>query len=130
MEANSEDRQKKIYCLGEDLAQTSKKSSETVAETRCDARRKIAEVEDIVYTKADKEKDTRHAIHRQSAVIISEDKQKVVKVRQLASKNMSESMAEMEENTSELRQVTRHKMAGMEQKAAEMVHKTRRKNTA
>ena len=44
MEAEYEDEQQKMYCLEEELDETSKNLSEKVAETRCDARRQITEM--------------------------------------------------------------------------------------
>ena len=44
----------------------------------------------------------------------------MAEVRRLTSKNMSEKIADMEENSAEVRQFTRHNMAVMEEKAAEM----------
>ena len=41
-----------MHCLEEYLAETRKKSADTVAETMCDARRQIAEMRDKVYEKA------------------------------------------------------------------------------
>ena len=41
MEAEREDGQKKIHCLEEQLAETRKKSAETVADTRWDSRQQI-----------------------------------------------------------------------------------------
>ena len=55
-----------MHCLEEELAETIKKSSETVSETRCDACRQIAEIKKKVYAKADKVEETWHAIRRQS----------------------------------------------------------------
>ena len=66
MEAECEYRQQNMHCLEEELAETSKKSSETVSETRCDACRQIAEIKKKVYAKADKVEETWHAIRRQS----------------------------------------------------------------
>ena len=48
-------------------------------------------------------------------------------MRQLASKNMAENMVDMEENSAEVRQVTRCKMSFMEDKAEDMAHDMRRK---
>ena len=44
-EAEGEDRRQKMNCLEEDLAETRKNLFETVAETRCDARLQISEME-------------------------------------------------------------------------------------
>ena len=51
MEAEREDGRQKMHFLEEELAETRKKSSETVAETRCDAWHQIYEMEDKVYAK-------------------------------------------------------------------------------
>ena len=51
----------------------------------------------------------------------------MTEVQQLASKNMAEKMADMEEKSEELRRVTHRKMADMEEKAAEMSRVMRRK---
>ena len=42
MEADHEDRRHKMYFMEEELAKTRNNPYETVAETRCDARRQIA----------------------------------------------------------------------------------------
>ena len=51
MKAKSEDRCNNMHCLEQELDETSKKSDETVAETRCDAHRHISEMQDNVYAK-------------------------------------------------------------------------------
>ena len=67
------------------------------------------------------------ARRRKVAQIIAEKKEKVPEVRLLASKNMAEKMADMEENSAELRQFNHCKTDDMEQKAAEMSREMRRK---
>ena len=67
-----------------------------MAETRCDDRRQIAEMEDKVYVKADKAEDMRRDISRKAAEILAEDKEKVEEVRRLASRKMAEKMLDME----------------------------------
>ena len=57
-EAEGEDRRQKMNCLEEDLAETRKKSSDTVADTRCDSCHQIDEMEDKVYAKAEKAEET------------------------------------------------------------------------
>ena len=120
MEAGHKDGRHKIHCMEEDLAETRNKSYETVENTRCYSRRQISEMEDKVYAKSDKAEYTRHAIRQQAAEIIDEDKEKLVELQKLASKNMADKMAYMEENTSEFRGVTCHKMADVEEKTAAM----------
>ena len=51
----------------------------------------------------EKVEETRRASRRQAANILAEEKEKVAEVGRLASKNMAEKMAEMEENSSEVR---------------------------
>ena len=63
-----------MHCIEEEFAETSKKSSETVVETRCDDLQKISEREDKVYAKAKKSEETRRDSHRQAANILTEEK--------------------------------------------------------
>ena len=70
----------------------------------------------------------RRASHQHATDILVEDKEKLYEVRRLASKNMAENMAEMEENPAELRRVTLCKMDHMEEKEAYMAREMRRKN--
>ena len=74
-----------------------KKSDETVAVMRCDARRQISDMEDKVCAKFEKAEETRHASHRQTENMLSKEKDKVAEVRRLAFKNMAEKMADTEE---------------------------------
>ena len=90
---------KKMYFLEEELDEISKKSDETVEETRCDSHLQIYEMEEKVYAKAENQEETRRARHWQTAEIIDEDKEKVTEVQQLASRKMDEKMAYTEENT-------------------------------
>ena len=104
-----------IRCMsGGELGETNKKSAETVAQTRCDARRQISEMEEKVYAEADKAEYTRRAIRQQAAEILSEKKNNVEEVRRLASRKISHNMAEMEENNSEVRRFTCQKIADKE----------------
>ena len=89
-----------------------------MAETRCDSRHQIAEMEDKVYGIFDKTEETRRAICRQAEKILAEEKEKVAEVRRLDSKNMADNMAEMDGNSAEVRQVARSNMDDMEEKAA------------
>ena len=92
-----------MYFLEEELADTRKKSAETVAETRCDTRRQSSEMEDKVYGSFEKSKDLRRASRQQAAEILTEEKEKVSEVRRLASKNMAEKMANMERKSAEVK---------------------------
>ena len=85
--------------LEDELAKTRNKSVGTLAETRCDSRLQIYEMEEKVYAKAENQEETRRARHWQTAEIIDEDKEKVTEVQQLASRKMDEKMAYTEENT-------------------------------
>ena len=68
-----------------------------MAETRYDAHRQIAEVEDKLYEKLYESEYKRHSSRQQAAEILADDKEKVSEVRRLASKKMDEKMAEMKE---------------------------------
>ena len=91
-----------MHCLQEQLVDTKKKSSDTVADKRCDDRRQITEMEDKVYAKSEKAEDMRRFSRQQAVDIIAEQKQKVDEVMQFASKKMAEKMAKMEENNAEV----------------------------
>ena len=92
-----------MYYMEDELAETQNKSSETVAETRYDAHRQIAEMKDKVYEFFDKAEDMRRAICRNTANTLPNEKEKVPEVRQITSKETAEKMAEMEENSAEVR---------------------------
>ena len=51
MEDEREDGWQKMNCMKEDLAETRKKSSDTMEEMRCYSHRQISEMEDKVYAK-------------------------------------------------------------------------------
>ena len=73
-------------------------------------------MKDKVHAKFDKAEETRLSSHRQAEEMLAEEKEKVDEVQRLASKNMSENMAEMEENYAEVIRVTCCKMDYMEEK--------------
>ena len=60
--------------MKKDLVETRTKSAETVAETRCDARCQISEMEDKVYAKSEKAEYMRHVSRQKAADILAEDK--------------------------------------------------------
>ena len=64
MEAEREDGRKKMHCLEEELADTRKKSDESVTEMRCDARHQIGEMGDKLYVKYEKVEGMRRASRR------------------------------------------------------------------
>ena len=64
-----------------------------------------------MYAKFEKAEETRRASRWQVAEIISWEKDKLVEVHLLASKTMAEKMAQTEEKSAEVIQVTRCKMA-------------------
>ena len=68
------------------MDERSNKSAEIVAETRCDARRQIVEIEDEVFAKFEKAGETRRSICLPSSDILAEEKEKVAELRRLASK--------------------------------------------
>ena len=107
MVSESKDGRQNMHCMEEDLSDTSKNSSETLTETRCD------EMEDHVYVKFDNTEETSRANRQKSSGIHAEEKHKVAEVRRLASKKMAENMEKMEETSAEARQVTRYDMAYM-----------------
>ena len=78
------------------MYETRNNSDETVAETRCYARRQISEMKDKVHAKFYKAEETRLSSHRQAEEMLAEEKEKVDEVQRLASKNVSENMEEME----------------------------------
>ena len=84
-----------------------------MAETRCDSRHQIAEMENKVYGIFDKTEETRRAICRQAEKILAEEKEKVAEVRSLATKKMAEKMVDIEENNAEMIRVTCLKMINM-----------------
>ena len=96
-EAECEYGRQKMHCMEEDMAEKRNNSSETVAETRCDARHQNAEMEYKVYAKAEKSEEMRRASCRQSVEILDEEKEKVAEVQRLDSRNMDEKMADMQE---------------------------------
>ena len=106
-----------MHCLKKDFYETREKSDETMAETRCYARRQISEMEDKMYAKTEKTDKTRRASRQQTAQILSEEKYKLAEVRQIASKNMAVKMAYMGEKSAEVRQVIRRKIFYMEEKS-------------
>ena len=59
MEAEREDGLHKMHFTEEDFPETRKKSPDTVEETRSDARRQIAEMEDKVCAKFDEAQEMR-----------------------------------------------------------------------
>ena len=59
MEVEREDGRKNMRFIEDGLNETRKKSAETVADTRCDARIQISEIEDKVYAKFEKAEETR-----------------------------------------------------------------------
>ena len=103
MQAEREDGRKKMYYMQDELAETQNKSYETVAETRYDAHRQIAEMKDKVYEFFDKAEDMRRAICRNTANTLPNEKEKVPQVRQISSKETAEKREEMEENSAEVR---------------------------
>ena len=78
-----------MHYLEEELAELRKKSDDTVADPRCDARHQIAEIEDNFYANSDKAEETRLASIQQAADILAEEKEKAEEVLQLASCNMA-----------------------------------------
>ena len=127
MEVEREDGRKNMHFIEEELTETRKKSAETVADTRCDARIQISEIEDKVYAKFKKAEVTRRDSLWQAAEILSDEKERVAEVRRLKYKNMADKIADMEEKSAEMIRVTRHKMDDMEEKAADITHDMRRK---
>ena len=89
MEDEREDGWQKMNCMKEDLAETRKKSSDTMEEMRCYSHRQISEMEDKVYEIFEKSEETRRASCCQAANILAEEKEKVAEVQRLASKNMT-----------------------------------------
>ena len=56
-----------MHCLKKNFYETREKSDETMAETRCYARRQISEMEDKMYAKTEKTDKTRRASRQQTA---------------------------------------------------------------
>ena len=80
-----------------------------------------------MYERFDKSEETRHVSHQQSEKILSEEKDNVAEVQRLASKNMAEKMAYMEENFEEVRKFTRRKMYNMEERVLDMAREMKRR---
>ena len=85
-------------------------------------------MKDKVHAKFDKSEETRLSSHRQAEEMLAEEKEKVDEMRRPAYKNMDENMVDMEGEYTEVRQVIRHRMADMEEKAADMARDMRRKS--
>ena len=89
---------------------------------------KFDKMEDKVYGIFEKAEERRRASLQQAANILAEEKEKVDEMRRPAYKNMDENMVDMEGEYTEVRQVIRHRMADMEEKAADMARDMRRKS--
>ena len=61
-----------MHCLEDYLAETRKKSAETVAEARYDFHRQISKIEDKVYLKFKKSEETRHDSIRKAAEVLAD----------------------------------------------------------
>ena len=116
MEDEREDGRQNMHCMEDELAETRKKSAETVLEKRCDDFYQIYEMKDKVYAKFEKAEETRCVSSQQAEYILSEEKDKVSEVRQLPYKNIDEKMSYLEENSAEARRFTFRRMADMEEK--------------
>ena len=78
------------------------KSDKKMKYMRCFARCQISEMEDKVYAKFEKAEETRRASCQHAATILDEEEEKVDEMWGLASKNMAEKMADMEEKSTEV----------------------------